>query len=137
MSMQSRLFLLVATGIALLAIVAGIASIDPPWIARKQRLDLRRQQDLVAIRNALNNFHRLNGKLPTTLSELGKSPETTVYGGLADPVTGGSYDYLPGADTSYQLCATFDLSHEGNAQVFGFSWRHPAGRYCFDLKTEK
>jgi len=61
-------------------------------------------------------------RVPASLSELNLH--------LADPETGRPYELLPQGGDSYKLCAVFNSP--GESQCDG-TWRHPAGRHCFEL----
>jgi type II secretory pathway pseudopilin PulG len=127
------LFAGLGTLIALIAIVAGLLTISPPWVVRKQRLDEQRTASLNMISDFIGRYNLDNGKLPSSLDDLLKTTTYRPYLATVDPSTGAAYEYKPGAGRDYQLCATFDLASPESAKAAGNLWSHKAGAQCFDL----
>jgi len=131
---RHRLFVLAASVIVVLAILAGIVVSDPPWVLREQRLDQGLVQHLNAIQNAINIYHRDNAKLPATLADLFASPQTSPFGLSSDALA--PFEYDPGKDDrGYQLCATFRRASGSDNAYLAQTWKHEAGRSCFKLQV--
>jgi hypothetical protein len=132
MPMNNRVFAAVGALVAVLAIVAGVLTIDPPWTVRKVRLDSERAASLAALTESINRFARDKARLPQSLDEL-QQPAAGYqsYRPIFDPVTGVAYEYLAGTGLDYQVCAVFDLSSKGSSERQQAGWPHEAGRTCF------
>ncbi len=121
------------TLLAALAIIAGLLTISPPWVVRKQRLDEQRTASLNMLSDLVGRYHLDNGKLPQSLDDLFKLTTYRPYLATVDPATGAAFEYRPGAARDYKLCATFDLASNESGQAKGNLWSHQAGPQCFDL----
>jgi hypothetical protein len=132
MTQGQTLFAVASTIIALLAIIGGLMTIDPPWVARQTRLDSERSTSLNGIHYAVGRYYKENGKLPASLSQLSQTPGVGLYNGTCDPVTSQPYEYIQGAGRDFKLCATFERAAKGSANAQAF-WTHEAGHRCFDL----
>lgn len=119
-------------GVVIAAVVGGLSLIGSPTQERTRRLDMRRVADLRGIAAAMDRYWTRNGSLPKSLDglerERGFSIEST------DPETRRPYEYRPGTQGAYSLCAQFAESsnqeQESRPEKF---WSHGAGRRCFDL----
>jgi len=127
---RNAAFALFASAIVLLSIVSGLLIIDSPWTARKRSLDRARSGDLQWVMNTIRQSHRDNGKLPESLDKLDASG---AYASKSDPVTDKRYEYTITGQTTFQLCATFDLENSDQQAGYGPFVVHGAGRQCFDL----
>jgi hypothetical protein len=125
-------FAAVATLIAALAIAVGLLVIDPPWIARQVRLDSDRSSDLNRIYYAVGRFHKDNGKLPASMTQLQQTPGSYIAAAMCDPATTAPCHYEAGEGRQFKLCATFSRAAKDNGRDQPF-WDHAAGEQCFDL----
>ena len=118
------------------AVVWGVALVGTPGAARLSRLDQRRLEDLQTIFREVQSLCRdpdikdaLKRSLPRTLDELAALARSERIS-LNDPETGLGYEYTVKDGRSYELCATFSLERDSDAEVF---WNHPPGRHCFTV----
>lgn len=159
-----RLFAGIVIGLVVTAVAAGLYLSGSPGKERSRQFDTRRLNDLQQIAGAVDAFYGRNYRLPSDLDVLvsdgGK--ESYLVGSLNDPQPDrGGYEYNPVGETTYELCAVFDLpSEKADAQnlrqpmparepvppaeppqlvtaptVKGQwrTWEHDAGRFCFLL----
>jgi hypothetical protein len=133
-------FALFVAAVGICAILGGVATMEPSWVAKARQDDERREQDLRAIVSAVDNFAAREEALPYDLPKLAAA--TQDWAGLlalADPETGQAYDYARIGQHSYKLCATFKLASSPTLNASGQpssrdpsrSWLHPAGAHCF------
>jgi hypothetical protein len=128
--------------LVILSILAGFLIVGTPQEARMYRLDQQKINDLQNIQWQIINFWQQKQALPAGLDEL-----NDPLSGFTIPVdveTGESYDYARTSQTSFKLCATFNLaggtqqsgreySYTSPVGVKGMdTWEHTAGETCFD-----
>lgn len=121
--------------VVLAAIIAGLFVIGGPGEARLERLDTERTEDLRRIERAVDEVWRRTETLPPSLDSLPAANRLTPDD-LIDPTTGALYDYRVLSDSTYELCATFDLANDDAPAPFTESDvtpGHDAGRHCFTL----
>jgi hypothetical protein len=118
------------------AVVWGVVLVGSPATARLQRFDHQRLEDLQTIYRELQSLchdpdvkGQLKRELPGTLEELADLARSERIN-LNDPETQQPYVYSVKDGTSYELCATFSLERNSDAEVF---WNHPTGRHCFTV----
>lgn len=150
-SAKQVLFLL-SIGSAVLVVVgiiSGFIFVGSPAKARDIRLDTQRLNDLQGIQSQIISFWNTSGSIPKTIDEL--SDPLLGYVLPSDPVTKGSYEYLPKGALNFELCATFvretpdgetnrGMSYYGtpyptydqNGYPILEDWKHSSGRVCFD-----
>jgi len=126
---------LMGAGIAVLAtLVAAFFVMRTPMEVRQVRQDQRRTEDLGALKEEIEGWHRRTGSLPSTLFELAQQPGARVN--VADPFDARPYEYQAFDARRYQLCATFITDSAATADARRWAdrqWRHPRGRHCFVL----
>lgn len=127
---------LVVVGVAL-SVFAGVRALDSPSRAREETLDERRVSDLSEISGAIDGFWRRHQRLPASLDELARERHAAIRS-IRDPESEALYEYLPGNDGRYELCATFatrwkELEPPDRASTR--FWSHPAGRHCFEIEA--
>ena len=129
-----RLLLIVATGVVVLALGAGLWTIGAPSAQRELRLDERRQDELAGLDSAIREYHEEKGALPADLDVLASRPGVRIA--IADPVTREPYGYTVTGERAYRLCATFstDSSKAAGNQYMDRRFPHGIGTACFDLK---
>ena len=136
--MNQRVHLLFSAALSVLVIVTvvwGVALVGSPATARLQRFDYQRLQDLQIIYREVQLLchdpevkDELKRPLPATLEELAGLARSKRIN-LFDPETGEPYAYRVAGDT-YELCATFSMRRNSDAEVF---WNHPSGKHCFTI----
>jgi hypothetical protein len=127
---------------ALFALVAAVAVVavwvaGGPLQARAQTLDEQRVQDLRGIYSSVNSFYRQQKRLPASLAECDRSPETFIER-KTDPVTSLAYDYAVVDADTFSIAAAFDLpSRPEKAGSYGPEadgfWKHDAGLTVFKI----
>jgi hypothetical protein len=132
-----RAFALTAAAAILVTIVFGFMKTGSPQTQRLLAEDRTRTRDLSDIANAIHrNYTATNAAsaLPASLAELNdNSPLRTLR--IKDPITGQAYEYTPGPDGKFQLCATFNQPSVQMPPGADDAWSHPAGRHCFALNA--
>ena len=120
--------------VVIVAVVWGVAVVGTPTTARLQRFDHQRLEDLRTIFREVQSLcqdpdikEELKRVLPDTLDELATLARSERIN-LTDPQTGRPYIYTVKDATTYELCATFSLERDSDAEVF---WNHPPGKHCF------
>jgi len=125
---------LIGAGVAALAtLIATFLVMRTPMEVRQARQDERRVEDLSALKDEIEGWHRRTGSLPSTLFELAQQPGARVN--VADPFDAKPYEYQAFDARRYHLCASFitDSATAGAAGWTNPQWRHPRGRHCFVL----
>lgn len=159
-----RLFAGIVIALVLAAIGAGLYLSGSPGKERSRQFDTRRLNDLQTIAGAVDSFYSQNYRLPQNLDVLvaAGGKESYLVGSLSDPQPErGGYEYEPVGDSTYRLCAQFDLpSEKADAQNTKMTqaarepvppaepaplvtspgakgqlrtWEHVAGHFCFEL----
>jgi hypothetical protein len=123
--------------LALIAIVAGFATIGSPATQRAREFDMQRLNDLATISSEIQFSYSQNEKLPASLDALNQP-----YLNLRDPQANTLYEYRIINDTQYELCAVFTLerfqpekfSTRGGEQYIGDK-DFTTGRNCFSQEV--
>ncbi len=130
-------WLMAAAALVIVAtIVASVVVMGSPTVQRARKLDAQRTMQLQMIEREVRSYQRREGRLPSGLNEaLGAGVA------VADPQTGAAYEYAATAADRFRLCATFSRASADDdrgkpAPYDDLSWRHPAGRHCFDFRVE-
>jgi hypothetical protein len=130
---RHMLFGSAATAAVVIAIALGFWNLGGPARQRDVSADQHRSLDLTRVSSAIDQWYAREKHLPANLNQvLGYDPGLSGF----DPVTGFLYEYYPGGDTQYQLCATFAFAGQPDrANTFRTSRfdTHSAGRQCFPL----
>lgn len=119
---KEKIFVAIVFAVVIAALGLGVYYGGTPSDARDARFDNTRERALYQIGYDIDDVWATTGELPTS-PELGKDPETS------EP-----YEYIPGENGIYELCATFatDTSdeHRRDIDMRDFD-SHEAGRVCF------
>lgn len=121
------------------AVALGFMLAGSPFSARLRRMDERRLDDLKAIHQAMQqmttrrdqNVWVVTRSLPTKLEEVAEFQRTRQYGralSLTDPETNEPYGFRVTGETTYELCAQFEVLRDVTHELF---WNHPVGKHCF------
>ncbi|MEI7742057.1 MAG: hypothetical protein WCJ29_06220 [bacterium] len=138
---------------AVVLVTAGIGAYmaGSPSKVRAVTIDNRRVQDLQQIANAMEDYYRVEKKIPDSLETL-KMTRNVYVSSIVDQETQKLYEYTVKDKLKYELCAAFTLSNlpdSGNPKTgatpyynsyyygnYGNDfWNHEAGRTCFDLEV--
>jgi hypothetical protein len=131
--------------LALITVAAGFFIIGTPREMRSLRTDQERVDDLRNIQYNVFSYWQTKRELPASLADL----NDPLFGVVVDtdPITNQPYEYRAEGDTSFTLCATFDLPSRDTRgmgeypRMMGYSeafpgsndesFEHQAGRTCF------
>jgi len=123
----------VGIGLVVVAIALGVYAIGSPAEERARRVDERRIRALQGLTGIIDEYWRVQGRLPPSVAELMKDPR--IVADTKDPVTGQEFPYRRVTDRTYQVCAEF--ARPGSGVSDRGSWAHPSGRHCFDLEVHE
>lgn len=121
------------------AIIYGLNSSGSPAATRAAKFDQQRISDLYMIQSSINSYYTQNKVLPPSAADA-----LNMYNGSikpADPETKMNYEYIPGVNNAYQLCATFSAkSVEAKLNTPKYSTytefgEHPKGHHCFSVSV--
>ena len=124
------------------SIVAGFFIIGSPQTERMRKIDDQRVADLQNIQWQIVNFWQSKKRFPKDLNEL--KDDISGWSSPVDPKTQKPYEYFPGEEFSFTLCADFALESD-YAQIelprypsagAEENWAHPAGRHCFERTVD-
>ena len=141
-------------GVAMAAIVAGLAIIGGPGKAREVQQDGVRLQALIETAGALNCYRRGVGPLPEDMDTVrvaiaDPGSQARLAAGCSnaewkdDPITGAPFEIHPVDDKHAEICAVF--ARPGSGQERGFylgvpaayvdyaTPRPEAGRFCYTV----
>ena len=114
-----------------IVIVLSFMRLGTPSAQRQLVADSQRVQRLYMLSTEVRNYWTAHAsQLPSSLAE--------IPGPHLDPITNRNFEYLPGQESQYQLCAVFAARtprEEGNqpSRDDSNAWTHSAGRHCFVL----
>ncbi len=152
----TTVFIGLAIGAVVAAVVGGLIVLGPPSEERARRLDERRVEDLRGITRAVDLYWTRHASLPLSLADL--SRESGVSVSARDPGTTQDYEFRVLDAATYELCARFELNtpipsarfrpglgvapdpgdSAGRAQdVSEDFWSHGVGRRCFRLDAQE
>jgi len=127
--------------VVLASIVTGFSIMGSPQSQREKRLDQERVNDLQFIQLQVVNYWQQKETLPTMLADL----EDPISGYIVptDPDTDMPYEYTVVGDLAFELCATFARASETEdasavryiepaGKGLNETWKHDAGRNCFE-----
>lgn len=127
---SGRILLAVTLIAVIAAVAAGLVVLGSPSAQRSRRLDRKRVADLQMMTLLIDNYASSNRRLPESSGELDGAAGSAARS--FDPVTAQEYEYRPGTDNSYELCAVFERSSGARQGV----WDHGAGRRCFQRQAK-
>jgi hypothetical protein len=128
---------------AVIAIVGlGLYYSGSPVTERIRNLDQQRTQRLDSLSYTIDQYYQQERQLPNSLKDLSSAPIYIDNTNTIDPETGASFDYLPTATSTYQLCANFgqdsSIDNDNQPQPYGPNpnfWIHGVGHTCFTVKV--
>ena len=142
---KEKQFLWSATAAVAISIVAGLITIDSPWVMRDKRLDAIQVDELVELSQAVDRHFRKYSELPGSLADLMAQSDRLVPTENSD--SGQPYRYSKSDGGSYKLCADFhsdntdrnDIrwNNAGTRNRFQINWAHSAGSHCFEIDVSK
>jgi hypothetical protein len=130
--MSSRIFMLGAVGVVLLAVITGAFVVGSPHDARRQAFDDRRYQELNMLARTLLCTTNTGAVLPLALTA--ESMQSYCGGrntrppSFLDDETNQPYKYTRKSDDEYSICAQFHDS----ARTARLSYVTPYERWAFD-----
>ncbi len=138
-SEKARYFAIVVSVIVLVGIVGGFIISGSPMRERLIRFDAQKANDLQNIQSNIINYWQRKEVLPGNLNDL--QDNISGYKNPVDPQTNSQYEYSVKGNTSFELCANFNLPNQdsqGKATMsippYGYdqNWTHGAGKVCFE-----
>lgn len=133
-SLSGRIFPALIILVVVAAVIAGLFLIGSPAEERARRVDARRVDALRQISGVVDLYWTRHGRLPDSLGALVGEPGVALE--TVDPKTGDPYGYRVLSDSTYELCASFEMpSPEGAGRIGGDWWFHEAGTTCYPLKA--
>jgi hypothetical protein len=134
----SQLIGALVTVVVGLSIVSAFFIIGSPRTQRLMRYDSQKVSDLQSLQSQVTTFYQQKERLPKKIDEL--NDPLSYVSVPVDPQSneGMEYEYTPKDETSFSVCATFNLASqpmpEGVRPVYGENehWDHKAGTVCFD-----
>ncbi len=130
--------------IILVAIILGFSVLGSPQSQRLIRYDNQKVTDLQNIQYQVISYWQMNGKLPTSLSDMSAAQPYNII--PKDPQSQTTYEYQKTDVMDFNLCAEFNKENMTNNLYYGDgmvrvgikgniiqndNWNHPAGRACF------
>ncbi len=133
-SLSGRLFPALVIVVVAAAVVAGLFLIGSPAEERARRVDANRVDALRQIAGVVDLYMSRHGRLPDSLVALVREPGVSLE--TMDPKTGEPYGFRVLSDSTYELCATFEMpSAEGSGRIGEDWWFHETGPTCYPLKA--
>ena len=136
-SLVSQIFFGVIVTVTVASIIGSFFIIDSPNTARMKKYDQQRVNDLSNLDSMINVYYAENKFLPADLTE-------ARFSQFKDPATSQSYSYRIIDETTYEVCADFDLAvdQDGarNSEPMYYygnkNWYyHGKGNQCFASKV--
>lgn len=141
--------------VVLASIISAFFVVGSPESRRLMRQDQQRRMDLQNIQYQIGDYFRAKGTLPPQITALNDSFRGFVV--PKDPTTGKDYEYRAKDTDTFELCAEFALpwgpdQYPGRPGIdiampsrggYGYygpdgeTWKHEAGRYCFERTIDK
>ena len=127
--------------IILVAIILGFSVLGSPQSQRLIRYDNQKVTDLQNIQYQVISYWQMNGKLPTSLSDMSAAQPYNII--PKDPQSQTTYEYQKTDVMDFNLCAEFNKENMTNNLYYGDgmvrvgikgniiqndNWNHPAGR---------
>ena len=125
--------LILASLIAVSAVILGFVAGGTPFEARLRKFDLERTRNLQELSSCVSAFAYDNERLPVSLDELKNNARYNYCSRIADPETKKEYGYSVISKNEFNLCGEFNLSNLDEVQGIGYydNWqRHDVGQNC-------
>ncbi len=146
---MSKLFSAFVSIIVIASIICGFLIMGTPATQRKIRDDKTRIRDLGSIQLKIANYYNSKEEIPQELASLNDALADHYI--KHDPATGESYGYSKIDDTTFKICATFELDSPvvdtekadmsdwrvREIQKETEQWNHSAERTCFERKVDE
>lgn len=134
-----RVFATAVTIVVSICLLGGLYNAGSPGLARRSALDRSREQHLRTIADMIDVYWNREGRLPVDLAELEQTRRIHLQS-TTDPVTQETYPYTITGESTYELCAVFDMQSSrrdnlGAPRGADF-WMHPKGRHCFAVEAQ-
>jgi len=134
-----RIIFWLSTVAIVASIVGGYLSVGSPSLARSNKFDQMRIDNLSLIQNEIINYWSRTRKLPADIGELANVNQTSYP---VDPETNTPYEYNLTGELTFDLCANFDQAKQpstsGPTQAYPgayggnlYNQIFTAGRNCF------
>lgn len=135
-----RLFITVSAAIIITAGIVGIWIAGSPAEQRARRLDQERANRMDQITYQIDEFYRMEKRLPSNLTDLKGKVSWWNEMSILDPESAAPFEYVTLSEKRYQICAVFLRTSDKNT---GYRyptaestetpfWQHNDGRVCFE-----
>lgn len=128
-----RVLIILASLIAVSAVILGFIAGGTPFEARLRKFDLERTRNLQQLSSCVSSFAYDNERLPVSLDELKNNARYNYCSRIADPETHKDYGYSLISKNEFNLCGEFNLSNLDEVVNIGYydNWqRHDTGQNC-------
>ncbi len=130
----------VAAAVVLGVVGSSLYHLEMPTDARERKLDAEQVMDLQDMQWRIEDYYRSNESLPETVDAVYVNDVPTAPDGRE------AYAYTVTGDMTYELCATFAMSSQGNTSEIrsvtplglekNYNWDYQAGRWCFEREID-
>lgn len=121
------------------ALISAFVFVESPAETRKIKYDAKIIENFNQIDSGINEYYRLNKKLPDNLDILLKETTFLREENLLDPVSKKKFDYKVADEKTYELCATFMIASKDYENRVDYyldkRWGHNAGYQCLKQKV--
>lgn len=122
------------------ALISAFVFVESPAETRKIKYDAKIIENFNQIDSGINEYYRLNKKLPDSLDTLLKETTFLREENMVDPAK-KKFDYKVADEKTYELCATFMIAskdYENRADYYlDKRWGHVAGYQCLKQKISQ
>jgi len=135
-----KIYFIASLVVVVAALIIAFMVVESPAETRQRKIDERIVSGLYQIDSAINEYYRLNDKLPENLDQLREEVNYILESDLVNPITNDTYQYSVVSDNEYKICTTFQSSNRMDVEdSYGYypdkTWLHDAGQQCFDKKV--
>lgn len=119
--------------------VSSLFVVESPWEARARKLDREVVNSFSSLGRGIDEYYDKKGEMPADLETVVREVSYIDEENTVDPKTGEEYEYKITGEKTYELCATFRTSNQGEDErrFLNERWAHDKGRHCFDREVEE
>ncbi len=136
-----KLYLICSLTAVIAVFVASLFFVESPRETRDRKMDEKVLSQFSRIDSAVQEYFRVNEKLPENKDELKEEIEYLTEKDFVNPFTEESFDYKLKATTTYELCDTFltsNIEEDRDDRIpYKELWPHKTGYQCLDRTITK